>query len=118
MVLKCQGFIYGKISKSTCRNLLKTGGNYVSVKSNPKSNSDDLLILKGPLNPQINFSDLQKVKPGTNQGSTCLCSIFSQKEEYGHQCIKTSNLKFKRNPPDSFNFSICFNAFTYFVLSI
>ena len=36
----------GKTSRSACRNLLKPGGRYVSVKGNPKSNPDDLLVLK------------------------------------------------------------------------
>lgn len=36
----------GKTSKSTCRHLLKPGGKYVSVKVSPKSNPNDLLVLK------------------------------------------------------------------------
>ncbi len=36
----------GKTSKSQCKQLLKAGGKYVSVTSNPKSNPDDLLVLK------------------------------------------------------------------------
>lgn len=36
----------GKCPKSQCKKLLKPGGRYVSVASTPKSNSDDLLILK------------------------------------------------------------------------
>lgn len=36
----------GKTSKSTCKHLLKPGGKYVSVFSSPKSNDDDLLVLK------------------------------------------------------------------------
>ncbi len=36
----------GKTSKSACRHLLKPGGKYVSVTSNPKSNPGDLLVLK------------------------------------------------------------------------
>ena len=37
----------GKTSKAKCKHLLKPGGKYVSVTGNPKSNPDDLLILKG-----------------------------------------------------------------------
>jgi NADPH:quinone reductase-like Zn-dependent oxidoreductase len=36
----------GKTSKSACKHLLKSGGTYVSVFGSPKSNPDDLLILK------------------------------------------------------------------------
>jgi len=36
----------GKTSKSACKHLLKSGGNYVSVAGSPKSNPDDLLVLK------------------------------------------------------------------------
>lgn len=36
----------GKTSKSQCKELLKSGGKYVSVTGNPKSKSDDLLTLK------------------------------------------------------------------------
>lgn len=36
----------GKTSKSQCKPLLKPDGKYVSVTSNPKSNHDDLLVLK------------------------------------------------------------------------
>ena len=36
----------GKTSKSVCRHLLKPGGRYVSVTKNPKSNPDDLQVLK------------------------------------------------------------------------
>jgi NADPH:quinone reductase-like Zn-dependent oxidoreductase len=36
----------GKISKSKCKHLLKPGGKYVSVTGTPKSNPDDLLVLK------------------------------------------------------------------------
>jgi len=36
----------GKTSKSACKHLIKSGGEYVSVKSSPKSNPDDLPVLK------------------------------------------------------------------------
>lgn len=36
----------GKASKSQCKQMLKPGGKYVSVTGNPKSKSDDLLVLK------------------------------------------------------------------------
>jgi NADPH:quinone reductase-like Zn-dependent oxidoreductase len=36
----------GKASRSACRNLLKPGGKYISVSGSPKSNPDDLLVLK------------------------------------------------------------------------
>lgn len=36
----------GKTSKSACKHLLKSGGKYVSVAGSPKSNPDDLLVLK------------------------------------------------------------------------
>lgn len=36
----------GKASKAQCKQLLVPGGKYVSVTSNPKSNHDDLLVLK------------------------------------------------------------------------
>ncbi|MBP6825196.1 MAG: NAD(P)-dependent alcohol dehydrogenase [Saprospiraceae bacterium] len=36
----------GKTSKSACRHLLKPGGKYVSVTGSPKSNPDDLAVLK------------------------------------------------------------------------
>jgi NADPH:quinone reductase-like Zn-dependent oxidoreductase len=36
----------GKASKSVCKKLLKPGGKYVSVWGSPKSNPDDLLVLK------------------------------------------------------------------------
>ena len=36
----------GKTSKSACKHLLISGGNYVSVTGSPKSNPDDLLVLK------------------------------------------------------------------------
>lgn len=36
----------GKTSKSACKRLLKSGGKYVSVAGSPKSNPDDLLVLK------------------------------------------------------------------------
>ncbi len=36
----------GKTSKSKCRHLLNIGGKYVSVTGTPKSNPDDLLVLK------------------------------------------------------------------------
>jgi len=36
----------GKTTKSKCKQLLKPDGKYVSVTSNPKSNPDDLLVLK------------------------------------------------------------------------
>lgn len=36
----------GKTSKSACRHLLKPGGKYVSVTGSPKSNPDDLPVLK------------------------------------------------------------------------
>ena len=36
----------GKTSKSQCKHLLKPGGKYVSVTGTPKSNPDDLLVLK------------------------------------------------------------------------
>ncbi len=36
----------GKTSKSACKLLLKPGGKYISVTSSPKSNPDDLLVLK------------------------------------------------------------------------
>ena len=36
----------GKTSKSACRHLLKPGGKYVSVTGSPKSNPDDLRVLK------------------------------------------------------------------------
>jgi NADPH:quinone reductase-like Zn-dependent oxidoreductase len=36
----------GKTSKSVCKRLLKSGGKYVSVTGSPKSNPDDLVILK------------------------------------------------------------------------
>lgn len=36
----------GKTSKSACKHLLKSGGRYVSVAGSPKSNPDDLLVLK------------------------------------------------------------------------
>jgi NADPH:quinone reductase-like Zn-dependent oxidoreductase len=36
----------GKTSKSTCKNLLKPGGKYVSVTGSPAKNPDDLLFLK------------------------------------------------------------------------
>lgn len=36
----------GKTSKSKCKHLLKPGGKYVSVTSNPKKNTGDLLFLK------------------------------------------------------------------------
>lgn len=36
----------GKTSKSECKNLLQPGGKYISVSGSPKSNSDDMLVLK------------------------------------------------------------------------
>lgn len=36
----------GKMAKFQCKRLLKSGGKYVSVNSNAKSNTDDLLVLK------------------------------------------------------------------------
>lgn len=39
----------GKTSKSATRHLLKSGGKYVSVTGSPKSNPDDLLVLKNLL---------------------------------------------------------------------
>lgn len=36
----------GKTSKSACKHLLKSGGKYVTVAGSPKSNPDDLLVLK------------------------------------------------------------------------
>lgn len=36
----------GKTSKAACKHLLKPGGKYVSVTGSPKSNPDDLLVLK------------------------------------------------------------------------
>jgi NADPH:quinone reductase-like Zn-dependent oxidoreductase len=36
----------GKTSKSVCKNLLVQGGKFRSVRGNPKSNPDDLLVLK------------------------------------------------------------------------
>ncbi|MBC8047890.1 MAG: NAD(P)-dependent alcohol dehydrogenase [Fimbriimonadaceae bacterium] len=36
----------GKTSRSACKNLLKPKGKYISVSSSPKSNPDDLLVLK------------------------------------------------------------------------
>lgn len=36
----------GKTSRSACKHLLKSGGKYVSVTGSPKSNHDDLLVLK------------------------------------------------------------------------
>ena len=36
----------GKTAKSQCKHLLKSDGKFVSVTSNPKSKSDDLLVLK------------------------------------------------------------------------
>lgn len=36
----------GKTSKSACKHLLKPGGKYISVTGTPKSNPDDLLVLK------------------------------------------------------------------------
>lgn len=36
----------GKTSKSACRHLLNPGGKFVTVKSNPKKNTGDLLFLK------------------------------------------------------------------------
>ena len=36
----------GKTSKSACKNLLKTGGRYISVMNLPKKNPNDLLVLK------------------------------------------------------------------------
>ena len=36
----------GKTSKSVCKRLLKSGGTYVPVTGSPKSNPDDLVILK------------------------------------------------------------------------
>lgn len=36
----------GKAAKSQCKHLLKSDGKFVSVTSNPKSNPDDLLVLK------------------------------------------------------------------------
>jgi NADPH:quinone reductase-like Zn-dependent oxidoreductase len=36
----------GKTSKSACKHLLTSGGKYVSITGSPKSNPDDLLILK------------------------------------------------------------------------
>jgi len=48
----------GKTSRSVCKHLLKSGGKYVSVMGSPKSNPDDLLVLKeliedGKLKPVI-----------------------------------------------------------------
>lgn len=36
----------GKTSKTACKHLLKSGGRYISVAGSPKSNPDDLLVLK------------------------------------------------------------------------
>jgi NADPH:quinone reductase-like Zn-dependent oxidoreductase len=36
----------GKTSKSVCKHLLKSGGKYLSVAGSPKSNPDDMLVLK------------------------------------------------------------------------
>ena len=36
----------GKTSKAACKHLLKPGGKYISVTGSPKSNPDDLLVLK------------------------------------------------------------------------
>jgi NADPH:quinone reductase-like Zn-dependent oxidoreductase len=36
----------GKTSKSECKNLLQPGGKYISVSGSPKSNPDDMLVLK------------------------------------------------------------------------
>lgn len=36
----------GKTSRSACKHLLQSGGKYVSVAGSPKSNPDDLLVLK------------------------------------------------------------------------
>jgi NADPH:quinone reductase-like Zn-dependent oxidoreductase len=36
----------GKISKSVCKNILKSEGKYVTVSGSPKENQDDLLVLK------------------------------------------------------------------------
>lgn len=36
----------GKISKTSCRNIMKPNGKYVSVGGSPKKNRDDLLVLK------------------------------------------------------------------------
>jgi NADPH:quinone reductase-like Zn-dependent oxidoreductase len=36
----------GKTSKSVCRRLLKPDGKFITVMTNPKSNPDDLIVLK------------------------------------------------------------------------
>jgi NADPH:quinone reductase-like Zn-dependent oxidoreductase len=36
----------GKTSKSACKNLLKSSGKYATVASTPKSNDDDMMVLK------------------------------------------------------------------------
>lgn len=36
----------GKTSRSACKHLLRSGGKYLSVSGSPKSNPDDLLVLK------------------------------------------------------------------------